>query len=254
MPVRDLIERVQLAEAGHEPWRRRGRDLDHLGKRVLVVDDEADTRALIWDILKQEGYDVLLCSSGEHALRYLEPGRFDLVLADIKMPGMSGLELLNRVRQVEPDVRVILMTAYASVETAVQAVRGQAFDYLIKPFDLGYFRQRVERAVLGRSLPDVMRYKDLTIDRQARWIWVKNHRIGLTRLEFDVLSYLFERLGAAVSHEDLLEHVWGYDQADERTVATVKSCMSRLRKKLGDDAGDPRYIFNVWGVGYRLGE
>jgi DNA-binding response OmpR family regulator len=254
MPEGHIIEYITLAGTGREFWRRGGKGLGHFRKRVLVVDDEADTRALIWDILKQEGYDVLLCSSGEHALRYLEPGRFDLVLADIKMPGMSGIELLNRAREVAPDVRVILMTAYASVETAVQAVRGQAFDYLIKPFDLEYLRQRVERAVLGKSLPDVMCYKDLTIDRQSRWTWVENHRIVLTRLEFDVLSYLFERLGAAVSHEDLLENVWGYDRVDERTTATVKSCVSRLRKKLGDDADDPRYISNVWGVGYRLGE
>jgi DNA-binding response OmpR family regulator len=228
--------------------------LVQLTKRVLVVDDEPETRALIWDILSEQGYDVYLCSNGEQALENLERKRFELILADIKMPGMNGMELLTRVRAVAPDVRVILMTAYASLDTAIQAVREQAFDYLVKPFDLPDFRKRVERAVDSKSRPAVMHYRDLTIDRQARWVWVAERKISLTRLEFNSLAYLFEHIECAVSSEELLQQVWECDETDERSIATVKSCISRLRKKLGDDADQPRHIFNVWGVGYRLGE
>jgi DNA-binding response OmpR family regulator len=223
-------------------------------KRILVVDDEPDTRALIWDILSGEGYDVTLCSGGEEALLHFARDRFDLILADIKMPGMSGVQLLTHVRAMASEVRVILITAYASIETAIQAVRGQAFDYLIKPFDLDEFRRTVDHALDGVSHPSVMHCGDLTIDMQSRWVWVSEHKVGLTRLEFNTLAYLFEHQGRAVSSEDLLREVWQCDGTDDRSVATVKSCISRLRRKLGDDADDPCYIFNVWGVGYRLGE
>jgi len=223
-------------------------------KRVLVVDDEPDTRALIWDILSEEGYDVHLCSGGERALEYLERRPFDLILTDIKMPGMSGVDLLTRIRAKAPDVRVILMTAYASLDTAIQAVRGQAFDYLVKPFDLDDFRRRVSSALDAGNESAVMQYLDLAIDPRARWVWVAGRKVDLTRLEFNSLAYLFEREGYTVSGEELLREVWECDAMDERTIATVKSCISRLRKKIGDDANNPRYIFNVWGVGYRLGE
>jgi two-component system response regulator PrrA len=228
--------------------------LARFGKRVLVVDDDPDTRALIWDILSEEGYDVHLCSGGERALEYLERRPFDLILTDIKMPGMSGVELLTRIRAKAPDVRVILITAYASLDTAIEAVRGHAFDYLIKPFDLDDFRRRISRALDSTNEPEVLYYQDLAVDRRARWVWVAGRRVDLTRLEFNSLAYLFERQGYAVTGEELLREVWECDDTDERTVATVKSCISRLRKKIGDDASDPRYIFNVWGVGYRLGE
>jgi two-component system response regulator PrrA len=224
------------------------------GKRVLVVDDEPDTRALIWDILSEEGYDVHLCSGGEKALEYLERRPFDLILTDIKMPGMSGTQLLTRIRAKAPDTRVILMTAYASIDSAVEALRGQAFDYLIKPFDLDDFRQRVSSALGRDNEPAMLHYQDLALDQRTRWVWVGGRKVELTRLEFNSLAYLFERQGYAISGEELLREVWECDDADERTIATVKSCISRLRKKLGDDANDPRYIFNVWGVGYRLGE
>jgi DNA-binding response OmpR family regulator len=223
-------------------------------KRILVVDDEPRTRALIWDILSEEDYDVGLCASGEEALERLARERFDLILADIKMPGMSGLELLSHVRALAPEARVVLITAYASMDTAIVAVRYRAFDYLVKPFDLDEFRRTVHRALDGVGPPTTMQYKDLTIDLQTRWVWVGERKIRLTRLEFNTLAYLFEHRGSTVSSEDLLREAWESEDPSARDVAAVKTCISRLRKKLGDDAEDPTYIFNMWGVGYRLGE
>jgi DNA-binding response OmpR family regulator len=223
-------------------------------KRILVVDDEPKTRTLIWDILSEEGYDIGLCASGEEALERLAREQFDLILADIKMPGMSGLELLSHVRALAPEARVVMITAYASMDTAIVAVRERAFDYLVKPFDLDEFRRTVHRALDSVGPPTVMQYKDLTIDLQTRWAWVGERRIRLTRLEFNTLAYLFEHKGATVSSEDLLREAWESDDPGARDAATVKTCISRLRKKLGDNAEDPIYIFNMWGVGYRLGE
>jgi DNA-binding response OmpR family regulator len=227
-------------------------------QRILVADDDADTRTLIVSVLEGEGYEVHSCSTGSQALRVLRRERFDLVLADIKMPRLSGIDLLLQVRRLALDTEVILMTAYASVQSAVQALRGEAFDYFIKPFSLDELRQRVHQAVRVASTREhrhsISHYLDLSIDRNARRVWVGKHEVKLTRLEFDVLACLFERLGCAVPLEVLLQEVWGHDDPDSQSPAAVKSCVFRLRKKLGDSSHRPRYISNVWGVGYQLGE
>jgi len=226
--------------------------------RVLVVDDERDTRILIEDILSGEGYEIRTCSSGEEALELLGREGFDVILCDIKMPGIMGIDLLLHVRRMGLETEVILMTAYASVQTAVQALRGEAFDYLTKPFSLKELRQTVRQAMRSRPSADqqraVMHLKDLSIDHKARRVWIDHREARLTRLEFDVLAYLFDNQGDAISRQELLERVWGCSAPDERSDDTVKSCISRLRRKLGDDAQNPRYVQNVWGVGYALEE
>jgi DNA-binding response OmpR family regulator len=226
-------------------------------KRILVVDDDPEIRSLIVDILLEDGYSVYACPSGEQAVGALRSGPFDLVLADIRMPRMSGIDLLMQMRGMSLDTEVILMTAYASVETAVEALRGEAFDYLIKPFSLREFRQRVQQAMRAppaRVSRHAVRYHgELSIDLNARRSWRGDEEIKLTRHEFDVLAYLFEHQGCAVSREELLGEVWRCTKGDERSFDTVKSCVCRLRKKIGDDAREPRHILNVWGVGYQLG-
>lgn len=226
--------------------------------RILVVDDDADIRMLIMDILEGDDYAVYPFATGERAMGALQRQRFDVILADIKMPRISGLDLLDYVHDRDLDTKVILITAYASVRTAIQAVRGEAFDYLTKPFSLEELRQRVREAVQGRQPASrrsgTAEYHDLSVDLSARRVRKGEKEIILTRLEFDLLAYLFERQGCAVHVEELLREVWGCQGPDERTTATVKSCVSRLRQKIGDDAREPIYIRNVWGVGYQLGD
>ncbi|HFD39310.1 MAG TPA: response regulator transcription factor [Anaerolineae bacterium] len=225
--------------------------------RVLVVDDDQDTRDLVTEILAQEGYQVRSCTTGEEAIALLERETFDLILSDIKMPGINGIELLRHVRARGLDTIVILMTAYASVETAVQALRGEAFDYLVKPFSLMELRQRVRHALQARTKPrfrhTVEHYQDLSIDHQAHRVWVGEREIKLSSLEFRVLAYFFECLGRPVSSEELLDRVWSVAAPDECSTESVRSLVHRLRRKLGDDGRKPRYIKNVWGVGYQLG-
>lgn len=224
-------------------------------KRILVVDDDPDTCALIIDVLTDDGYTVCSRLSGERALEVLRQERFDLVLADIKMPRVSGLDLLGRIRDTGRDTKVIMMTAYASTESAIQALRRGASDYLVKPFSLKDLRSRVRQALSEEvGVGRIRCYLDLCIALNARRVWVGEREVELTRQEFDLLACLFERRGCTVTWQELLERVWGTDEPRKENLGTLRSCIRRLRHKLGDDARGPRYIFNRWGEGYRLGE
>ena len=231
--------------------------MEPFAKQILVVDDDPDTCALIADILQDDGYSVYPCLSGERAMDALKRRRFDLLLTDIKMPRITGIDLLLHVRRMELDTEVILMTAYASLKTAVQALRGEAFDYLVKPFSLNDLRQRVREALDkepgDKRASGIVHEKDMTVDLNALRVWIDDEEIELTSQEFKVLAYLMIERGRIVPWDELIEKLWD-DEADERTASTLRSCIRRLRQKIGDDAQNPRYIKNVWGVGYQIGE
>jgi two-component system, OmpR family, response regulator VanR len=227
-------------------------------RRVLVVDDDTDTLQLIVEVLEDDGFQAQPCGDGERALRLLKQERFDLVLADIKMPRMTGTDLLFQMRNLGLDTKVILMTAYAAVDTAVQAVRGDAFDYLIKPFSLKALRRQVRRALeMPRQavrVPELLTCGDLVLDQDARKLWKHGREIVLTRLEFNVLAHLFRAKGQIISTEELLLQCWPRQHAHDRSLTTVKPCIFRLRQKIEDDPRHPVYIGNVRGMGYQLGE
>lgn len=227
----------------------------HSSKRILVVDDDPGTCALIKDVLTSDGYSVSSCLNGKKACELLEQEPFDLVLADIKMPNVTGIDLLRHVQKKRIKTRVILITAYASLETAVEALRGEAVDYITKPFVLHELRQRVAEVLSNDGDTDRdLYYEDLRINLGARRVWLGEGEVKLTRQEFDVLACLFEWQGCTVSWEELLRRVWGYRQPDKDNMGALRSCIRRLRQKLGDDARSPHYIVNKWGEGYRLGE
>ncbi len=225
--------------------------------RVLVVDDEPDTCDLIEAVLTGQGYTVVTTTDGRQVIELVRRQYFDLVLLDIRLPRASGLDLLREVRAISPLLDVILITGYASVETAVEGLKGGARDYLIKPFNLDELRLAVAKALHSPgagpavSQRSTLQYQDLVIDLGARRVWRGIREILLTRLEFDVLAYLFQAWGRAVSNVELLENVWGYRLPASRST-TVKSCIRRLRAKIEDDPSDPQYIQTAWGVGYRL--
>jgi DNA-binding response OmpR family regulator len=221
--------------------------------RILVVDDDADCCALMVDVLMGEGYQVFPYLNGEHALQALGQRNFDLVLTDIKMPAVTGIDLLHHVRERELPTQVILVTGYGELATAIEALRGQAFDYILKPFAINQLRQRVAEALASlpaeRYPPAVTTHGgDLVIDRRTRSVSVAGRVVELTRQQYDVLICLARDAGCPVSTETLLQEVWD----EERSTDTVKSCIRRLRIQLGDDAANPRYIFSVRGVGYKL--
>ena len=223
--------------------------------RILVVDDDLDTCAFVVDTLSGENYSICSCMSGEQALDLLDHEKFDLVLTDIKMPSVSGVDLLRHIREKNRDTSVILMTAFASIDTAIQAVRHEATDYLVKPISTRELRRRVRDAMPDedRAYHDAS-YLDLRISIDARRAWVGEHEVELTRQEFDVLAWLFRRKGCTVTWQELLRRVWGYRDPQKEQAKIVRSCIRRLRQKLGDHARDPKYIYTRWGEGYRLGE
>jgi len=192
---------------------------------------------------------------GEQALDLLGHERFDLVLTDIKMPRVTGVDILQYIRETDRDTSVILMTAYASIDTAIQAVRHDASDYLVKPFTNQELRQRVRDALSDEFTHHRdYQYRDLRIDLDARRAWVGEREVDLTRQEFDVMAALFRRRGCTVTWQALLRRVWGYRDPQKGQAKIVRSCIRRLRNKLGDHARDPKYIYTRWGEGYRLGQ
>lgn len=233
----------------------RERELDQSSKRILIVDDDPETCDLIVDILSVEDYSIRACVGGEQAVDLLDQEAFDLVLADIQMPHISGVDLLQHIRETSRGTKVILMTAYASIDTAIQAVRHDASDYLVKPFSLRELRRRVREALPGGDeTAPLYQFRDLRINLDARRTWVGERTVELTRQEFDVLALLFKYRGCTVPWQELLRRVWGQDDAQREDVGVLRSCIRRLRDKLGDNARDPKYIYNRWGEGYRLGE
>lgn len=233
--------------------------MDWTSAQILVVDDDQEICTLISDVLQDDGYAVTTCHTGTEAMRLLRSGEYVLLLADIKLPDIDGMELLRYVRTGELGTQVILMTAYASIETAIQALRDQAFDYVKKPFSLPELRRRASEAVQkGQGdhplQHDVVHIEHLTIDLSARRVWVNGSEVRLTRLEFDVLNYLYHQLGCTVSVDELLEEVWLRNGREQRSIDTVRSCIRRLRQKISIDSDSESLIENVWGVGYQLGD
>jgi DNA-binding response OmpR family regulator len=232
--------------------------LDQSPKRVLVVDDDADILQLMVNILEDDSFQVQTCIDGKQALKLLEQEAFDLILADIKMPRLTGTDLLFRIRQMGLGTKVIMITAYASLDTAVQALQGQAVDYLIKPFTLKEFRERVYRALqlpVPASRPSKpLEYKGMILHEDTHKVLIDGREVPLTRQEFNVLLYLSRHRGEPVSAEELLRHVWRHEGLEKRSLTAVKSCIFRLRKKIEKDSRHPEYIRNSWGVGYQFGE
>src|ERR1700675_3894939 len=222
--------------------------------RVLIVEDEPDIRALVVHHLKREGYQVSAASSGEEALRQVQAGPPDLVLLDLMMPAMDGLEVCRRLRQDPATVSlpIVMLTAKGGEGARVLGLEIGAADYIVKPFSPKELLARV-RAVLRRSRPAPgaapLRLGALSIDLGTHTASVDGLALALTPKEFDLLRALVEARGRVLSREFLLDRVWGYSRASEVESRTVDVHVRRLRVKLGPDG---RRILTVKSVGYRL--
>lgn len=219
--------------------------------KILVVDDEQSILDLVSAYLKREGYRVFTAEDGPAGLKAARAFKPDLVVLDIMLPGMDGLEVLGQLRR-ESDVYVIMLTARAEEIDKVVGLSVGADDYLSKPFSPRELVARVKAALrrlrLGSGLPqeEVLAFRHLRIDTGARKVWVDDRLVELTPMEFDLLKALAEHPGRVLSREQLLEKVWGYDYYGEIRVVDVH--VGHIRQKLGDD----RFIETVRGVGYRF--
>ena len=225
-----------------------------MASRVLIVEDERDIRDLVLFHLEREGFQVSSASSGEEALRQVRHASPDLVLLDLMLPAMGGLEVCRKLRQDPATVAlpIVMLTAKGDEVDRVLGLELGADDYIVKPFSPKELLARV-RAVLRRAKPApgaaAIAIGALVIDPGTRTVTVQGAPLTLTHKEFELLSALADAHGRVLSREFLLDRVWGYSRAGEIESRTVDVHVRRLRVKLGP-AG--RRILTVKSVGYRL--
>jgi DNA-binding response OmpR family regulator len=225
-------------------------------ERVLVVDDEPAIRDIVRRYLAAEGYEVAEAADGREALERVRSFAPDLVVLDVLMPGMDGLEVLRRLRATS-DVFVILLTAKVEEVDKLVGLAVGADDYVTKPFSPREHVARA-RAVLRRrrdtgpppAADDVVALGRLTIDAGRREVWVDGAAVELTALEFDLLAALAASPGRVHTRRQLLERVWGWDHVGDDRVVDVH--VRNLRRALGDDAARPSFVGTVRGVGYKF--
>jgi DNA-binding response OmpR family regulator len=227
--------------------------------RILLVDDEQSIQTLLSYPLRKDGYHVTSALDGTEALRRFEEGRFDLVILDLMLPRMGGVEVCRQLRS-RSQVPIIMLTAKGSETDKVAGLEVGADDYITKPFSMREFRSRVKAALrrsrMGGETSEEASGKietgDLTIDFDRRMVTLGSEEIKVTYVEFEILGALARSPGRVLTRETLLEHVWG--DSDYRDPRTVDVHIRHLREKLESDPKEPEYLFTVRGVGYRFRE
>jgi DNA-binding response OmpR family regulator len=230
-----------------------------VARKVLVVDDEPSIVELVQFNLEKEGFEVAQAYDGESALDAFRSDRFDLVILDLMLPGMDGLEVCQAIRRGS-QVPVIMLTAKTDEFDRVLGLSIGADDYVTKPFSPRELVARV-KAILRRQAMDsqsgqdeqgvhVIRVRDLVIDGDRFEVEVGGARVDLTPKEFELLRFLAANAGRVLTRELLLEKVWGYDYAGN--TRTVDVHIRRLRQKVESDDANPAYIHTVHGVGYKF--
>lgn len=234
--------------------------------RILVVDDEAVARITLLKILQLEGYEVMAVSSGQEALDELSKNVYDVMVLDLKMPGMTGMDVLRKVIDAKLETRVIFLTAYGSMDTALQALRYRVQDYLLKPISPGDILRSVRKAMFEKTTSPVKteqvvnmpvnregQYQigeEIRIDCRRRVVTSKTQSIQLTPTEARVMEILLDEVGHVVSHSDLVWRIQGYRVSAMDAAKILRPVMSRLRNKLADIPGAEDWIQNVRGSGY----
>ena len=226
-------------------------------QRVLVVDDDSRILSMMRRGLSLAGYDVDLAADGQEALATAEASRPDLVILDIMMPGLDGLEVCRRLRSANRNLPIILLTARGRVPDRVAGLDAGADDYLVKPFAFDELLARL-RALLRRRgdepsalTPGLLVFEDVTVNPTAREVRRGDQPIELTAREYDLLEFLMRHPRQVLSRDTIFERVWTSDYAGESNVIDVH--VMRLRDKL-EAGGRPRLIHTVRGVGYVLRE
>jgi len=220
--------------------------------KILVVDDELTLLNTVRAYLEQEGYVVQTAADGRSALHIFRNFQPDLVVLDIMLPEIDGLEVLRQLRQ-SSDVYIIMLTAKADEADKVIGLGMGADDYVTKPFSPRELVARIKaslRRLGGGSAKKELVSTNLRLDEEARLAWKNDQPLDLTPIEFDLLHTLMRHHGRALSREQLIEQVWGYDYYGDDRVVDVH--IGRLRKKVEEDAAKPTLIVTAWGAGYRF--
>jgi two-component system KDP operon response regulator KdpE len=254
---------------------------------ILLVDDHPSIQITIGDALRDSGYEVTAVSNSPAALVACRTRHFDLALIDLRMQGsMDGLTLLAQLKELYPHMALIILTGYATLDSAITALRESADDFLIKPASLEQVRSSIERALtrtraenqrknivqqLERMLheygaengeapmpelaPGDSSMPRLRLDPKKRVAYCNSHALELTPTEFDLLEYLMQQRSRVVTAHELVRAVHGYDVVEAEARPLIRVHIQRLRKKIKDDPIKPQYILNVRSKGYRyIGE
>ncbi len=220
--------------------------------KILIVEDDLKLASIIKYRLQKESYAVEIASTGSDAMIFLNDQLADLMILDLNLPDISGLEICNAARKEYPCLLILILTARDKSSDIVMGLDAGADDYLSKPFDSDVLSARI-RALFRRDMKSrdpIINVQDVQIDPAEHAVWKNGHRIYLTRKEFAVLEYLMRNTSQVISSEQLLQHVWG-SQGNEFTNSPAVHIQS-LRYKLGDNPHEPIYIETVKGVGYRF--
>jgi DNA-binding response OmpR family regulator len=237
-----------------------------LEARILFVDDDFQVRSTLARLLGLIGYQVDEASSGAQALQLLEQNRYDVAILDIRMPGMDGVEVMHHARQICPDLSIIFLTGHATVESAVEAVRSHAVDYLLKPVGNRELAAAVARALQQRPKQEqpqmpatseqFMEVGIVTLDRKRQMAIVvegddpDGFNIKLTGSETSLLACLMQNAGVAISCRKLAQEALDYDVSDEEASAIIRPHISRMRKKIEPNPNQPRLIITIRGMCY----
>jgi two-component system response regulator ResD len=224
--------------------------------KILVVDDEPNIREVVGLYLRRDGHEVVSATDGEEALEVFGRSEPDLVVLDLMLPKMGGLEVCRRMR-AERRVPLIMLTARGEEEERIVGLSLGADDYVVKPFSPRELAARVA-AVLRRveessepAARKVLSFEGLRIDPNTREVLVDGEPAALTAREFDLLYHMASAPGRVFTRDQLMETVWGYAFSADTSTVTVH--MRRLREKVEPNAARPRYLQTVWGVGYKFG-
>ncbi len=224
-------------------------------KILIIEDDETIAKGLV-SALKHERFEVRHADSGERGLEMLRADPPDLLLSDIMLPGMDGLQVMRTVKSEMPNLPVIMLTAKTDEIDRVMGLEMGADDYVTKPFSIREVIARIKARLRERSterkIPDTFSFGNVTVDLRRRVLTKDGKESRLTTHEAGTLGYLIAHRGRDVSREELLQNVWGYTAAI--TTRTVDNQILKLRKKLEDVPSEPRHILTVHGTGYRFEE
>ena len=228
--------------------------------RILLVDDEQSVQTLLSYPLRKDGYEVISARDGQEAMQRFAEGRFDLVILDLMLPKLDGVEVCRQLRS-RSQVPIIMLTAKGSETDKVAGLEVGADDYITKPFSMREFRSRVKAALRRSRMAGAtaergddapISHGELTIDFDRRLVTLADEEIKVTYVEFEILGALARSPGRVLTRETLLEHVWG--DSEYRDPRTVDVHIRHLREKIERDPKEPEFLFTVRGVGYRFVE
>jgi len=253
--------------------------------RILIVDDEASLRTTMAELLRADDREIVVAASGEEAMAYLEDGPFDLLIVDLVMPGIDGLQVMDMAHKLSPQAKLIMLTAYGTLDSSVQALRREAVDFLTKPASAPEIEAAVERALRKRyeearreellgqiqsafqelrggqertttttaAHPRRERFlqsRNIIIDLQKHIVTIDGQTLDLTPTELRLLSTLIANADQVMSCRELVYQVQNYETDEREARSIIRVYIRRLRQKIEPDPAAPTYILNVRGAGY----